>query len=78
LIGLVDVFYIVYLDNILIYSDIEEEYIKYIRKVLERLRQHKLFIKLSKYKFHTYETEFLGYVVTPERVKIDLERVKII
>jgi hypothetical protein len=35
-------------------------------------------VKLSKCKFHIYETEFLSYVVTLEGVKIDLKRVKVI
>ena len=39
-----------YLDNILIFSNSREEYIKYVYKVLERLRKAKLYIKLLKYK----------------------------
>jgi hypothetical protein len=78
LIGLVDVTCIVYLDDILIYSNTEEEHIGHVREVLERLRQNKLFVKLSKCEFHTSRTEFLGYIVSPEGITIDPERVKTI
>jgi hypothetical protein len=53
LVGLVDIIYIVYLDNVLIFSETEKEHISYIRKVLQQLRKAKLFIKLLKYKWHT-------------------------
>jgi hypothetical protein len=46
--GLVDVIYIVYLNNVLVFSNIEEEHVAYIKKVLQRLREARLFIKLSK------------------------------
>ena len=38
LVGLLDKFCVVYLDNILIFSDSEEEHIDYIKQVLQRLR----------------------------------------
>ena len=46
-----DKFYIVYLNNILIYSKIKKKHKEYIRKVLKRLRQIQLFVNLKKYKF---------------------------
>jgi hypothetical protein len=67
-----------YLDNILIFSNSKEEYIEHVYKVLNRLRKAKLYIKLSKCEWNTDRTEYLGYVVTPEGVSINLERVKII
>ena len=47
--GLVDIIYVVYLDNILIYSAKEAEYQKYIKRVLKRLRNFTLYISLKKY-----------------------------
>jgi len=76
--GLVDVTCIVYLDDILVFSDTEEAHVGHVKEVLERLRQAKLFIKLSKCEFHTQQTEYLGYIVCPEGVKVDPERVKTI
>jgi hypothetical protein len=43
-----DKFVIVFLGDIIIYSNIEEDYEKYLRMVLQVLREHKLYAKLSK------------------------------
>ena len=51
--SLVDICYIVYLDNILVYSrENYKEYIKYIKKVLYKLKKYKLFLQKGKYKFY--------------------------
>ncbi len=44
-------FVIVYLDDILVYSDTFEEYINHLRKVFTKLKEANLVIKLKKYKF---------------------------
>ena len=43
-----DRFYIIYLDDILIYSDSIEDYKKYVRLVLKVLQKKKFLIKLKK------------------------------
>jgi hypothetical protein len=53
----------VYLDDILIFLENEEDYIKHIKIVLGRLREHKLYAKPSKCSFYKTEVNFLGYVV---------------
>jgi hypothetical protein len=75
---LVDVTCIVYLDDILVFSDNEEEHVEYVKEVLRRLRKARLFIKLLKCEWHTRCTEYLGYIISPEGVSIDPERVKTI
>jgi hypothetical protein len=50
--GILDKYYIVYLNNILIYSQTKEEYEWHINKVLSRLSRANLYTKLSKYSFH--------------------------
>ena len=44
-----DIFYFAYLNNILIYSNSKEEYIKYIKKVLEKLKKASLYLDINKY-----------------------------
>ena len=61
-----------YLDNILVFSNIEEAYIGYVKKVLQRLYKAKLYLKLSKYEFYTQQIEYLEYIVCLEGVKINL------
>jgi hypothetical protein len=78
LVGLVDVTCIVYLDDVLIFSETEKEHVSHVREVLQRLREAKLFVKLSKCEWHTQRTEYLGYIVSPEGISIDKDRVKTI
>jgi hypothetical protein len=50
LIGLINIIYIMYLDNILVFLDTKEEHKCYIKEVLKRLYKYKLYINLKKYK----------------------------
>jgi hypothetical protein len=61
----------VYLDNILIFLENKEDYIKHVKIVLGRLREHKLYAKPFKCFFYKTKVNFLGYVVTQDRVKIE-------
>ena len=76
LVGLIDVVCVIYLDDILVFSNSLEEHYDHVRQVLRRLIEHKLYIKLSKCEFHTTETEFLGFKVSPRGVRVDPERLK--
>ena len=51
LVGLVDICCVVYLDDILIFSDSEGDHEKHIRLVMEHLREYQLFAKLPKCAF---------------------------
>ena len=69
--GLVDVTCIVYLDDILIYSDDPAVHRQHVIEVLKRLRQYGLYAKLSKYKFSITNVEFLGYILGPDGVVME-------
>ena len=69
---------VIYLDNILIYFKLREDYYTHIRIVIERLKKYKLYIKLSKCFFDIKEVEFLGFIVGSIRVKPDSDRILII
>jgi hypothetical protein len=66
---------VIYLNNILIYFKLREDYYTYIRIVIERLRKHKLYTKLSKYFFDIKEVEFLGFIIGFIEVKPDPNRI---
>jgi hypothetical protein len=72
-----DIFVIIYLDDILIFSKTEEEYKKYIKKILRRLINENLRIRIEKTKFYAKEIDFLGFVIGQEGVKID-KKIRII
>jgi uncharacterized membrane protein YdjX (TVP38/TMEM64 family) len=60
------------------YLERVKEHKKYIRKVLERLRQYNLYTKLSKYLFSIKELEFLNYIIGILGILMDYRRVVII
>ena len=76
--GLLNQTYVVYLDNILIYLENLEDYNSYVKEVLNYLVKQGLFIKVSKYFFLTESVKFLGFIITPKGVVIDLEQVRTI
>jgi hypothetical protein len=73
-----DVFVVVYLDNILIYSKIYNNHIRDIRKVLWALADTKIKIKPKKIEFYRKEVKFLGYIVSREGLKIDKKKIEAI
>lgn len=74
--GLIDIYCIVYLDDILIYSKNEEEHTEHLRTVLERLRKYHLFAKEEKCTFYTKSVEFLGFIISTEGISMDRTRVE--
>ena len=71
-----DQFIVVFVDDILIYSQSEWEHEYHLRIVLQLLRNHKLYAKFSKYEFWLIEVRFLGHVVSAPGVSVDLEKVE--
>lgn len=72
--GILDDYCVVYLDDILIYSETAEEHERHVKEVLERLRRHSLYAKLSKCEFHQPEVKFLGFIVGRGGLRIDPDR----
>ncbi|KAI2653118.1 Transposon Tf2-6 polyprotein [Labeo rohita] len=66
---------IVYIDDILIYSDSYSEHVQHVRAVLQRLVQHQLYAKQEKCEFHQQSISFLGYIISPEGVTMDESKV---
>jgi hypothetical protein len=73
-----DVFVIAYLDDILIYSENEEDHVKHVQTVLDLLDKHHLRLKPSKCAFHKEELDFLGHTVGIHGVKISEEKIRTI
>ena len=71
-----DQFVVVFVNDILIYSQSEEEHEDHLRIVLDALREHKLYAKFSKCEFFLTEVKFLVHVVSISSVSVDPEKVE--
>ena len=71
-----DQFVVVFVDDILIYSQSEVEHEDHLRIVLQLLRDHQLYAKFSKCEFWLTEVGFLGHVVLASGVSVDLGKVE--
>ena len=74
----IDQFVIVYLDNILIFSKILEEYKNYIYQVLQTLRDIDLKVNPKKSAFYSQKVEYLGFKVRPGPIEINDKKVETI
>jgi hypothetical protein len=70
-----DKFVIVFIDDILVYSQSAEEHGQHLRIVLGKLRDHQLYTKFSKCEFWLQKVSFLGHILTIEGVAVDPEKV---
>jgi ribonuclease HI len=73
-----DRFVVVFIDDILIYSETTEEHEEHLRIVLERLRQQKLYAKFSKCEFWMEKVAFLGHVLSVEGIAVDPSKVELV
>ena len=72
-----DIFVIVYLDDILIYTEDDGGgHVAAVRWVLEQLRKFSLYANLKKCRFHQDEVWFLGYVVFLKGIRMEDERIE--
>jgi hypothetical protein len=71
-----DKFIVVFIDDILVYSKNEEEHADYLHVVLQRLREHRLYVKLSKCDFWLKEIKFLGHTISQAGIVVDPDKVQ--
>jgi hypothetical protein len=73
-----DKFVIVFLDDILIYSKSKEEHEQHLRMVLQVLREHQLYAKLSKCSFYQKKIHYLGRIISKDGIAVDQEKIEAI
>nr|GEW73422.1 hypothetical protein [Tanacetum cinerariifolium] len=71
-----DKFVIVFINDILIYSNMKEEHEVHLKLVLELLRDEKLYAKFCKYEFWLQEVHFLGNVVNQSGIHVDPSKIE--
>jgi hypothetical protein len=75
---LLDIYVVIYLDNILIFSADPASHQKHICKVLCQLCTNSLFTKIKKCKFSIATTSFLSFVISPEGFQTDKLKIQVI
>jgi len=71
-----DLFIIVFNDNILIYSRNEVEHATHLRFVLQTLKDRQLFTKFSKSEFFLQSIAFLCHIVSTKGIRVDSEKIE--
>ena len=71
-----DVFVIIFIDDILVYSKTKEDHVKHLRVVLQKQREHKLYAKFSKCEFWLTEVSFLGHILSHNGISVDPSKIK--
>lgn len=71
-------FCVVYLDDIIVYSETWEDHLAHVERVLQLLVQHGLTLKASKCKFGCTSVDFLGFSITPYGIQPQPDKVSAI
>jgi hypothetical protein len=71
-----DKFFMVFIDDILVYFRSEEEHEGHLRLVLQKLQDHKLYAKLRKCEFWLKQVAFLGHVISKGGTSMDPSNVQ--
>ena len=73
---LIGICVLVYLDDFIIFSETEEDHLKHVKLVFDRLRKAKLKLKGKKCQFFLTEVSFLGHVVSTDGIKPDPAKIE--
>jgi hypothetical protein len=71
-----DKFVMMFINDILVYSRSEEAHEGHLCLVLQKLRDHKLYTKLSKCEFWLKQVAFLGHVISKGGISVDPSKVE--
>jgi hypothetical protein len=71
-----DKFFVVFIDDILVNSRGEEEHEEHLHLALQKLRENRLYTKLSKCEFWMKQVAFLGHVISKGGISVDPSKVQ--
>ncbi|WMV13766.1 hypothetical protein MTR67_007151, partial [Solanum verrucosum] len=69
-----DLFFIVFIDDILVYSRSKVEHVNHFRAVLQVLREQELYAKFSECEFWLSSVAFLGHIVSDAGIPVDIQK----
>jgi hypothetical protein len=65
-----------YLDDVLIYSDSEEEHVGHVKWIMQRLLEAGLYLKPEKCEFHKETVRYLGLIISTKGISMDEDKVE--
>jgi hypothetical protein len=71
-----DVFVVIFIDDILIYSKTRDDHAHHIHIVLQKLWKHRLYAKFSKCEFWLEKISFLGHILSKDGIAVDPSKVQ--
>jgi hypothetical protein len=71
-----DKFVVVFINDILVYSKSEEDHEEHLHLVLQKLRDHMLYAKLSKHEFWLKQVAFLGHIISKGGIYVDPSKIQ--
>ncbi|KAH0764840.1 hypothetical protein KY285_000711 [Solanum tuberosum] len=71
-----DMFVIIFIDDILIYSRNEKDHASHLRVVLQTHKDKELYAKFSKCEFWLESVVFLGHIVSGDRIRVDTQKIE--
>ena len=73
-----DVFVIVYMNDVLIFSKIKEKLEQHVVKMLKKFQKHNLKVKKEKSKFFKQKITFLDYIIESSKIEMKAKKLKVI
>ena len=73
--SLMNVTCVIYLNNILIFSDKSANYKYYVQQIFERFKNYELYINLKKCEFNINKIKFLNFIVFTKEIEINLKQI---
>ena len=70
-----DKFVVVFLDDILVYSNSVEEHKQHLKQVLECLRRNRLYANPEKCEFFKSEICYLGHIISGDGISVDPSKI---
>ena len=71
-----DLFVIVFIDDILVYSPSEADHAEHLRTVLRIIRGKEWYAKFSKCEFWLNSVAFLGHIISEEGIRVDAQKIE--
>jgi len=66
---------VAFVDNILVETETEEEHDEIVEKVLKRLEENDLYVKLEKCMWKVWKIGFLGVIIGPNGIEMEKKKV---